>query len=75
MIPDEELARSRFATLARLRAGGVVVMIVGLIVWHSDLLVRGGHPKLGVALFLAGVLLSLVLPPYLVRRWRTPPRP
>ena len=72
MTPQEkeQVARARFAALAMMRASGVMVMLVGLLIWHSGLVRPGGHAPIGSALFLVGVVLSLLIPPYLVRRWR-----
>lgn len=70
--PQQDGERARFVRLTLLRAAGVVVMLTGLLVWHSDIIRPGGHAPLGSGLFLIGVVASLLLPPILVKRWRTP---
>lgn len=65
---DEQRERGRFAVLTLLRATGVIMMMIGIV-----LIVRPfpGLPEfLGQLLFLLGVIESLALPPLLARRWR-----
>ncbi len=72
MTPAERQARNRFAILSAVRAAGVVIMLTGLFLWQGDVVRSGGWPELGVPLFIGGMLLSLVLPQFLISRWRTP---
>lgn len=74
MSPEERdaLAKSRFTTILATRAGGAVAMLLGLWIWLGDPLRQGGLPAVGVPLFVAGFVLSLVVVPILIRRWRTP---
>lgn len=65
-------ARGRFFALAAVRLAGIVLLIVGLSVWRTDLLRTGGWPAVGIPLALAGFLESLLLPKLLASRWRTP---
>lgn len=77
MTPDdhEALARTRYAIITAMRASGVLLMVLGLWIWNSDILKDGGMPTLGVPLFLLGFVESLIVPQILARKWRTPPRP
>ena len=77
MTPDErdQLARTRYAILSALRASGVLLMLLGLWIWNSDIIREGGWPLVGVSLFALGFLESLILPQIFVRKWRTPPEP
>ena len=76
MTPDDEarLGRSRFAMLSAIRAGGVVMMLLGMWIWLGDLVRLGGDTVVGFPLFLIGFVDSLIVPQILSRRWRTPPR-
>lgn len=72
---QERLARARYGILTMLRASGVVLMLLGLWIWHGDILRAGGWAALGAPLFVGGLVESLVLPQYLARHWRSPPGP
>jgi hypothetical protein len=75
MTRDEQdrLARSRFAALSAMRAGGVVLMVLGMWIWWGDVLREGGYTRIGFPLFVIGFTGSLIVPQILLRRWRTPP--
>lgn len=77
MTPQERdrLAATRFAILSAMRASGVVLMLLGLWIWHGGLLRPGGWPAVGAPLFLLGFAESLLLPIVLAKRWRSPPAP
>jgi hypothetical protein len=70
---QERLARARFTVLSAMRAGGVVMMLLGMWIWWGDVWREGGYPPLGFGLFVIGFVDSLILPQFLLRRWRTPP--
>lgn len=72
MTPDERRARTRFAILSAARAIGAVTMLLGLWVWHGNVVRSGGWPEIGVPLFIAGMAASFVVPQILAARWRTP---
>lgn len=69
----EQLERSRYVMILLMRASGALVMVLGLWIWHGNILRGGGWPALGIPLFVSGFLESLVLPQWLAQRWRTPP--
>ena len=75
MTKDDEdrLARSRFAMLSAMRAGGVVMMLLGMWIWWGDVVREGGYTPIGFTLFAVGFFNSLILPLLFLRRWRTPP--
>lgn len=77
MTPDErdQLARTRYAILSAMRASGVLLMLLGLWIWNSDILQEGGWPMVGMPIFAAGFFESLILPQIFARKWRTPPEP
>lgn len=75
MTPEQSdrLAKIRFGILSMLRASGAILMLLGLWVWHGDILRDGGWPLVGLPLFVVGLVESLIMPQILVRSWRTPP--
>jgi hypothetical protein len=70
---DETLWRNRFILLNLARIGGTVIVLFGLLVWHSDWLREGGAIAIGLPLALIGLVISFGAPKYLAGRWRTPP--
>lgn len=65
-------ARGRFFALTMIRLGGIVLMMLGLAIWHGDLLRDGGWPAAGIPLALIGFVESLLLPKFVARQWRSP---
>ena len=72
MTPDHDLAHRRFVTLTLTRVAGLVLMIVGLVLWHTSLIRAGGVPGAGAPVFFAGFAVSVLVPRLLMRRWRGP---
>jgi len=70
---DEATWRNRFILLNLTRIGGTVIVLVGLLIWHSDWLRPGGWMELGLGLAVIGLVISFGGPQWLARRWRTPP--
>jgi hypothetical protein len=70
---DETTWRNRFILINLTRIGGTIVVLFGLLVWHSDWLRQGGATEIGFPLAIIGLLVSFGGPVYLARRWRTPP--
>lgn len=80
MMPDNDTpdakaqanrARDRFAFLTGLRAGGVILMLIGI--W---MLLGGsvaGNSGSGGVLFGLGAVIGLVVPTLLGKRWKTRP--
>ncbi len=75
MTPDERLRleRQRFILLSAMRAGGVVIMLLGLWLWFGEVIASG--ETVGPAIFIVGLIESMVLPAVLAAKWRTPPQP
>ncbi len=69
--PDS-IARNRFFLIALSRTIGVVVMLVGLVLWHGPVVREGGAPAIGAPAFFLGMAVSMLLPRWLARRWRSP---
>ena len=72
---DETLWRNRFITLNLARIGATLVVLLGLAIWHTDLIVENGSIVLGLPITLVALVASFTLPKYLARKWRTPPGP
>jgi len=73
MTPADEdtLWRNRFITINLVRIGGTVVVLIALLIWHTDMIVPRGSLVLGLPLALAGLVVSFLGPRYLARKWRS----
>jgi hypothetical protein len=71
---SEATWRNRFIAINLLRIGGTAIVLLGLVIWHSDRFRIGGWPELGLPLALLGLLISFGGTRMLVQRWRTPPQ-
>lgn len=66
---NEDRAKQRFMILTMLRLTGVVMALFGLMIIAGKIDV----PKLaGYVLFVIGLADTMLVPPLLARRWRTP---
>lgn len=65
--------RNRFMAINMVRIGGTLIVVLGLVVWHSDRFREGGWPEVGLPMALLGLLISFGGTRLLVQRWRTPP--
>jgi len=76
MTPQDDVAtwRNRFILMNLIRIGGTVGVLLSILLWQSDVFVRGGT-ILGFPLALACLLVSFLGPKYVARQWRTPPEP
>lgn len=71
---DETLWRNRFIALNMMRIGSTLVVLLGLLIWQSDVIVEGGS-ILGLPIALIALVVSFMGPAFLTRRWRTLPPP
>ena len=67
---DEAVWRDRFIQINMTRIGGTLVVLIGLIVWQTDLARPGGAPALGFPLAIIGLIVSFGGPIWLTRRWK-----
>jgi hypothetical protein len=65
--------RNRFVAINMVRIGGTLIVLLGLVIWHSDRFREGGWPEVGLPMALLGLLISFGGTRLLVQRWRTPP--
>ena len=74
MTPEQEQAmwRNRFIMMNVVRIAATVVVLIGLLIWQTDMAREGGAPEIGVPMALIGLFASFGAPKYLARKWRTP---
>ena len=66
---DETTWRNRFITMQLTRIGGTVVVLIGLLVWYSDVIAPPSM-VIGLPIALIGLVISFWGPKYLSRKWR-----
>lgn len=71
---DETVWRNRFIAVNLVRIGGTLLVLASVLLWQSDLFVRGGS-IVGLPLMLLGLATCLLGPVRLARKWRAPPGP
>lgn len=76
MTPQEDVAtwRNRFILINLIRILGTVGVLLSILLWQSDVFVRGGT-ILGFPLALVCLVISFFGPKYAAHQWRTPPEP
>ena len=76
MNPEDEAAlwRNRFILMNLIRIGGTIGVLLSILLWQTDMVVRGGS-FLGFPLALICLVISFFGPKYMAGRWRTPPGP
>lgn len=68
-VPGEDLARRRYFTIQAVRAAGVAMVLLGLLVLNGKL----AWPEIvGYVLFLNGLFDALFVPTLMAKRWKTP---
>lgn len=68
-MTEPDPAKSRVAILLMLRIGGAVILGTGFSRWVKG----GGEPDpIAAAIMVVGIILLLVVPLLLVRRWKGP---
>ena len=69
---DEATWRNRFILINLTRIGGTILVLIGLVVWQSDM-IRPGGSVAGLPIVLVGLAISFLGPQMLARRWRSKP--
>ncbi|MEA1014988.1 hypothetical protein [Sphingosinicella sp. LY1275] len=74
MTPEQEQAmwRNRFIMMNVVRIAATVGVLIGLLIWQTDMVREGGAPEIGLPMALIGLVASFGAPKYLARKWRTP---
>jgi hypothetical protein len=71
---DEALWRNRFIAVNMMRIGATAVVLLGLVIWQSDVIVPGGS-ILGFPITILALIVSFWGPKWLSRHWQKQPRP
>lgn len=71
---DQRTWRNRFIVMNLVQIGGTIVVLLALLLWQSDVFVRGGH-WIGFPIALAGLVVSFFGPRAMAKRWKRPPNP
>ncbi len=68
MTPDP--AQNRWMLINVLRVGGIIMMVIGLLIWKKNI---GGYQDdlVGKIIFVLGLFETLVIPALLRRAWRS----
>lgn len=69
----EQQAINRFILMNLLRIGATVVVLLGILLWQSDVFVEGGN-IIGFPIAIVALVVSFFGPKWLAGRWRTPPQ-
>ena len=67
---DETVWRDRFIQVNMTRIGGTLVVLLGLIVWQTDIFAPGGSAVIGFPLAMIGLVVSFAGPVWLARYWK-----
>lgn len=66
---DDDTARKRLLLYSLVRFGGLAIFFLGIAIMYTGLARRGGWPRLGAIVAIAGVLDALLAPRLLKRVW------
>ena len=69
MSMDEDTARRRLLIYTLVRFGGLAIFFVGIATMYTKLLRPGGWPQVGAIIAIAGVIVSLLAPRLIKKRW------
>lgn len=67
---DEKVWRERFIQINMTRIGGTLIVLLGLVVWQTDVFAPGGSPWIGFPLAIIGLIVSFGGPVWLTKRWK-----
>ena len=68
---DETLWRNRFIMMNLIRIGATIVVLLGLLVWQTDVIVE--RNIIGFPIAIIALVISFFGPKWIAGRWRTPP--
>ncbi len=71
---QDQVWRNRFIAMNLLRIGATLVVLLGILLWQSDVIVEGGN-VIGFPIAFIALVVSFFGPKWLAARWRTPPGP
>jgi F0F1-type ATP synthase assembly protein I len=70
---DETLWRNRFIAVNMMRIGSTMIVLLGLVIWQTDMIVEP-NPWLGIPITFIALIASFWGPIYMQRRWKGPRR-
>jgi hypothetical protein len=65
----DDTARTRLLAYSLVRLCGIAIFFLGIAIFYTNLLRRGGWPQLGAVIVILGVLDALLAPRLLKRAW------
>ena len=68
-MDDDARARQRLLAYTAVRAAGLAIFFVGVLIIYSDLVRPGGWPQLGAIVAIMGVIDGLFGPRLLKKKW------
>lgn len=74
MTEPNDIWRNRFIAMNLLRIGATLVVLLGILLWQSDVIVEGGS-AIGFPIAFVALAVSFFGPKWLAARWRRPPGP
>lgn len=66
---NDDTARRRLLVYTLVRFGGLAIFFVGIAIMYTKLLRPGGWPQVGAIVAIAGVIVSLLTPRLIKKRW------
>jgi membrane associated rhomboid family serine protease len=69
MSMDDDTARRRLLIYTLVRFGGLAIFFIGVAIMYTNLLRPGGWPQVGAIVAIAGVIVSLLAPRLIKKRW------
>jgi membrane associated rhomboid family serine protease len=69
MSMDDATARRRLLIYTLVRFGGLAIFFIGIAIMYTNLLRPGGWPQVGAIVAIAGVIVSLLAPRLIKKRW------
>ena len=67
---DDDVWRDRFIQINMTRIGGTLIVLLGLIVWQTNVFQPGGNGMIGFPLAIIGLVVSFGGPIWMSRRWK-----
>ena len=68
--PDDNLWRDRFIQINMTRIGGTLIVLLGLVVWQTNVFAPGGSALIGFPMAIVGLVVSFLGPIWLTNRWK-----
>jgi hypothetical protein len=68
-MDDDTKARNRLLAYTAVRAAGLAIFFLGMVIIYTNLLREGGWPQVGAIVAIMGVIDALFAPRLLKRAW------